>query len=197
MENLKGLIFCGGKRSRMGVDKSLLEYHGMPHRNFLFNLLQEFCESVYLSVNTLQARNTDDTYPYIEDAAEYNNIGPMSALLSAWGKFPDSSWLVLGCDYPFVSKENLASLIQHRDGRATCFIHPEKEIHEPLLTIYENSFYPVILENYYKQNFSMSKILKSENAAIVKPSSEFFLQNVNTMEEYYSAKKLINSQQPN
>jgi len=194
MDNLFGLIICGGKSLRMGVDKSLLKYYGIPHRYYLFSLLKDFCQSVYLSLNMLQAENLDNSYPYITDAPEYNDIGPMSALLSAWKKFPQASWLVVGCDYPFINKEIIQSLICNRDKSATCFFLAEKNIHEPLLTIYESSFYDKVMEAHSKQNYSLSKILANENVNIIKSFSAHFLKNVNTLDEFSAVKNLLNSQ---
>jgi len=194
MDDLHGLIVCGGKSSRMGVDKSLLEYYGIPHRYYLFNLLQNFCQSVYLSVNIFQTENLDNSYSFIIDAPEYSNIGPMSALLSAWKKFPQASWLVVGCDYPFVNKEILQSLISQRNKRATCFHVDKNNINEPLFTIYESSFYPAVIESYHQQNYSLSKLLANENVNTVKLSSGHFLKNVNTMDEFFAVKELLNIQ---
>ncbi|MEO8210593.1 MAG: NTP transferase domain-containing protein [bacterium] len=191
MGDLLGLVFCGGKSSRMGTDKSLLEYHGIPHRYYLFHLLQKFCNEVCLSVNEHQAENEDGRYPFITDAGEYRDIGPMSALLSAWQKFSGASLLAVGCDYPFLNKDSIRQLIRQRKGKATCFFLTENNIHEPLLTIYESSFYPIVIDNYHKQNFSLSKILEYEEVNIIQTSSSMMLQNVNTPDEYFLAKKIL------
>lgn len=192
MDNLIGLVVCGGQSSRMGSDKSMIEYHGQPHSHYLFNILREFCNLVYLSVNELQSGNTNNSYPYITDSSRYSKIGPMSALLSAWQKFPNASLLAVGCDYPFIKKETIQTLTLNRKGNATCFIHPEKNIHEPLITIYESSFYPAVLNCYNKKKYSLSKILKYENVNAIFPSTFLMLQNANTTDDYLSAKKLIN-----
>jgi len=196
MVNLLGLIICGGKSSRMGEgrDKSLFEYHGVPHRYYLFHLLENFCQSVYLSVNMLQEKNLDNSYPYITDFPEFTNIGPMSALLSAWKKFPQASWLVVGCDYPFIDKEIIQSLINQREKSATCFFLAKNSIYEPLLTIYESTFYPAVMESYHKKNYSLSKLLANENVVGIKPASEHIFKNVNTMDEFSVVKELLNGQ---
>ncbi|MDQ3021172.1 MAG: NTP transferase domain-containing protein [Bacteroidota bacterium] len=192
MSDLLGLVICGGKSLRMGTDKSRLEYHGLPHCYYLFHLLQDFCKPVYLSVNIDQAQNEDGQYPFIADADEYCNIGPMSALLSAWQRFRGASLLAVGCDYPFLNRESIVQLTKHRQGKATCFFLNENNIYEPLLTIYESSFYPKIIDNFNKQNFSLSKILEHENVNVIQLSSSMMLQNVNTPDEYFLAKKLLN-----
>ncbi len=192
MDNLTGLVVCGGQSCRMGMDKSMLDYYGKPHSFYLFHILQDFCNAVYLSINRHQSINADSAYPFITDGIVYSDIGPMSALLSAWQKFPDASLLTIGCDYPFVNKETIKTLIRNREANATCFVHPERNIYEPLLTIYESSFYPIVMKNYLAQKYSLSKILKFENVNTVLPVSPKWLQNVNTSDEYLSAKKLIN-----
>ncbi len=47
------------------------------------------------------------------------------------------------------------------------------------------------MKNYLAQNYSLSKILKFENVNTVLPVAPIWLQNVNTSDEYLSAKKLI------
>ncbi len=68
------------------MDKSMLDYYGIPHSHYLYHLLQNFCNSVYISLNGHQSLNADISYPYITDEPEYCNTGPMTALLSAWKK---------------------------------------------------------------------------------------------------------------
>ncbi len=191
MDNLTGLVVCGGQSCRMGMDKSMLDYYGKPHSHYLYHLLQIFCNSVYLSLNGHQSLNADISYPYITDEPEYCNAGPMTALLSAWKKYPDTSLLVIGCDYMFVNNDAIMTLIQNRKGDATCFTHPDSNIYEPLLTIYESSFYPVVMKNFLAQNYSLSKILKRENITSILPATPAMLENANTKAEYLTAKKMI------
>ncbi|MEP6646951.1 MAG: NTP transferase domain-containing protein, partial [Saprospiraceae bacterium] len=39
---VKGLVLAGGMSMRMGADKGMVHYHGIPHRDFLIQLLQKF-----------------------------------------------------------------------------------------------------------------------------------------------------------
>jgi len=50
---LNGLVLAGGKSTRMGTDKGLLNYHGQAQRYYLFNLMQQVLgkdAEVFLSV---------------------------------------------------------------------------------------------------------------------------------------------------
>src|SRR4051812_24141580 len=102
----------------MGEDKSLLNYHGIPQRYYLYEVLLTLCEKVFLSCNSEQSKNISEDYNFITDAKEYENIGPMAALLSAFKKYPDVAFLVIGCDYPFINKADLEKLIDERNQNA-------------------------------------------------------------------------------
>src|SRR5210317_1383102 len=52
---LKGLILVGGKSTRMGTDKSVLDYHGQAQRDFLQNLLKSQNITTYFSKRHDQA----------------------------------------------------------------------------------------------------------------------------------------------
>lgn len=191
MKNLSGLIICGGKSLRFGSDKSLIKYYDIPQREYLYKLLSKFCDNVYFSINASQAVNFNSTYKTIIDEKEYGDAGPMSALLSMWKKFPDVSLLVTGCDYPFVNENVLKILLTNRSYEATCFVHADGKLCEPFLSVYENSFYKTVLENYSNGNLSLSKILAVSNVKTVLPPSDLTLKNVNTPEEYSEVKKML------
>jgi molybdopterin-guanine dinucleotide biosynthesis protein A len=76
-------------------------------------------------------------------------------------------------------------------GNATCFINRENKIHEPLLTIYEPAFYPLIMQNFLSGNFSLSKLLLNETVKKIHSPADHILKNVNTPEEFSEVKKLI------
>jgi len=172
----------------MGTDKSVLEYYGLPHREYLYNLLKQFCEKVYLSVS---ADSLPANFPGIIDDPKYTGIGPMAALLSAWQQEPGTAWLVIGCDYPFIDKDTIQNLIEHRGDIASCFLHPENNLREPLLTIYEAACYPMIMKAYQLNQYSLRKILESEEVITMRPPSRYTLKNVNTIEEHHEACNLI------
>ena len=44
-----GLVLAGGLSTRMGTDKGLINYHGTPQREYLFELLSKVCHRVFTS----------------------------------------------------------------------------------------------------------------------------------------------------
>lgn len=189
MQKLFGLVVCGGKSSRMGTDKSLLEYYNMPQRFYVYKILEPLCEQVFLSCNSNQAIENNEFYNFIIDKSEYVNIGPMAALLSAYLKYPDASFLMVGCDYPFIDAKALKKLIENRNDKteAVCYFNPETNFEEPLLAIYENDCLPKMLQNFEEGNYSLRHFLKTINTNKINPESMESLTSVDTMEHYKEA----------
>src|ERR1043165_6645961 len=104
MNKLTGLVVCGGQSSRMGTDKSMLNYHGKPQRYYLYEWLQQWCEEVYISCNADQAATIPGSYNTIADKDEWKDMGPMTGLLSVHTMLPGADMLVIGCDYPLLTK---------------------------------------------------------------------------------------------
>ncbi len=179
--SIKGLILAGGLSSRMGEDKALLDYHGMPQYQYLDHLLQPFVEEVYISCRADQSY--DYGLPRIED--QYQDIGPLAGILSAFKHDAACAWWVIACDLPFVDAETLSILLTNRDEKreATFYVDPETLFPEPLLTIFEPAIYPVMLKAFEAGQTSVNRILLNCNGKRVKPHDVQILKSINTKEE--------------
>jgi hypothetical protein len=69
-----GLVVCGGNSSRMGSDKSMLIYYEKPQRYHVYQMLQPFCEKVFISCNEKQATAIEDGYNILADDPSFKNI---------------------------------------------------------------------------------------------------------------------------
>jgi len=184
---VKGLVLTGGKSTRMGKDKSELTYHGIPQKEFAKNLLSEFLAETFYSV-----REKSENYDEIHDT--FIDLGPFGGICSAFQKDPNSAWLVLATDLPFVNKELIELLLQKRNPSkvATAIKGKGKEFPEPLITIYEPKAYGKLLQ-YLAQGYSCPrKMLINADVEIVEVD-DALIRNVNTPEEFSEAKKLLNS----
>ena len=92
-----GLVLAGGQSTRMGKDKGLIPYHGLPQREYLYHLLSRVCDKTFLSIRPDQKDEIDDMEVII-DKDEYK--GPYNGLLSAHKEYPEVAWLVVACDLP-------------------------------------------------------------------------------------------------
>ncbi len=193
--DLYGLVICGGESSRMGTDKSLINYYCKPQRYFLHELLQSFCKKVFISCNKSQAKEMESGYDIIVDAPQYQNTGPIAALLSAFEKYPDNSFLAIGCDYPFINKTEIQDLIDARDktAKAVCYQNRES-ITEPLLALYENEIFQLMKSNFAQQKYSLRYFLDEINAKKIIADRDDALRSVDTPEEVVMAMKKIKLQ---
>jgi molybdopterin-guanine dinucleotide biosynthesis protein A len=179
---LKALVLTGGKSERMGVNKSLIEYHGEPQFQWLANEIESLSIPVYLSVASKEL--AQERWPEIPDS--FLNLGPMGGLLSAFQSDPDAAWLIVAVDMPVIEKHQIQKLIEARaeHQHATCYLNTENELPEPLFSIWEPSSYPLLLQLMSRGISCPRKaLINMQRACMLKTDDVSFLSNANTPEE--------------
>ena len=176
---LYGLVVCGGKSSRMGFDKSLISYHNIPQRYHLYHMLQAFCEKVFISCNRNQISSVLSGYNTIVDAEGTEDTGPIAALVSAFAQFPTASFLVVGCDYPFLQHHDIEKLVSARKSHhmTICFLN-SSGFEEPLIAIYEAAVQKKLMETFHHGKYSLRRLLQSVNTLHCSAISEFNITSV-------------------
>ncbi|WP_298365483.1 NTP transferase domain-containing protein [uncultured Lutibacter sp.] len=183
-----GLVLAGGKSVRMGTDKGKLDFFGKSQREVVIEMLQKNNVKTYLSVREDQKVKIENK---ITD--KFIGLGPFGAICSAFQKNPDSAWLVLATDLPFVNDEVIQLLLKNRNPSkvATTIKGKGKQFPEPLITIWEPKSYTLLL-NYLAQGYSCPrKVLINSEVEIIEIDDNL-IRNINTPEEFKSAYKEIN-----
>lgn len=184
---LYGLVLAGGRSTRMGQDKSLINYHGKPQREFMADLLSHLCSQVFISCRGDQVEEIGGQYPPLPDT--FLGLGPYGAILSAFREHPDAAWLVVACDLPHLDEATLEQLIAHRNPAkvASTFKSPFDHFPEPLVTIWEPRSYPLLLQ-FMAQGYSCPrKVLLNSPIELLVAENELALENVNKPEELEKA----------
>lgn len=190
-DDLYGLILMGGQSSRMGKDKSALDYHGKPQVEFMYELVSSLVAKTFVSVKD-QSKPPGFTEHFIEDA--YEQGGPINGILSAMTQFPDKAWLVLAVDMPFVNEETIKQLIEYRnrDKIATAFATKESGLPEPLAAIWEAGTQELLKQHYLVEDKRCPrKFMMDKDIELVYPKDDLELYNANNPDEYQHAKSLI------
>ncbi|WP_222984181.1 NTP transferase domain-containing protein [Flagellimonas meishanensis] len=189
---LYGLVLAGGKSTRMGSDKNLIAYHGVPHQEYLYGLLQAVCDSVFLSVRSQQLESIPTGFQSIEDNNAHK--GPFNGILSAHVQHPEVAWFVLACDLPLIDTKAIHQLARSRNHEkmATSFATKQSKLPEPLITIWE----PKGLERAKKyletaESSCPRKFLINSEIELVFPSRDEVLYNANSLSDYEYAKSII------
>lgn len=183
---VNGLILAGGKSSRMGRDKSLMVIHQHPQREHLFNLLKHFCTEVYLS-----CKDESGVPPGLNPIADRFQIdSPLNGILSAFVRDPQSAWLTVAVDMPFVDAITIRELMTQRDSGkvASCFRDSDGHKPEPLLTLWEPRAFPLLRQFHEDGHISPRKFLMENDIKLLTVPDQRALANINSPEELKSLK---------
>ncbi|MEO8771565.1 MAG: NTP transferase domain-containing protein [Ferruginibacter sp.] len=190
---LHGIVVCGGMSRRMGKDKSMLIYYDQPQCYHLYKLLLPYCEKVFISCNDLQANTIDAGYSTMIDLPAYQSIGPMAALLSAFNQYADKDLLIIGCDYPFLTSNDLEQFLNsfQRIETAAAFYNSSALLYEPLLSYYNHQSRESILNMHANNEHSLQYFLKNNHAFKFYPENLKSIESVDTEAGYIEAVKTI------
>lgn len=179
---LHGLVLAGGRSTRMRKDKGLINYHGKPQREFLFDLLERYCDRVFVSCRKEQAISSS-LHPICDT---FNFEGPLNGIMSAFELHPDCVWLAVAVDMPFINQEVLQFLLLNRDESkvATCFYDSEGKLPEPLLTIWEPSAFPLLKIFADAGGISPREFLIANDCNKLKQVNSKIHFNINTPEDF-------------
>ncbi|MFN0034011.1 MAG: NTP transferase domain-containing protein [Saprospiraceae bacterium] len=180
---INGLVLAGGRSVRMGRDKGGIAWHGKPQREHLADVLQPFCDEVFISCRLGQEVEMGTACPTLPDT--FSELGPFGAILSAFRHQPNCAWLVVACDLPLLDRAALDFLLKNRQPRrvATAFESPHDQMPEPLIALWEPKSYAVLL-SFLAQGYSCPrKVLLHSDALVLQAPDPAALTNVNTPEE--------------
>lgn len=187
---IKALVLIGGKSKRLGRAKHLIDFHGLPQHRYLCDQLEALGIEYYISCNSDQSNDLIGL-PTIED--KYPEIGPKGGILSAFETYPESAWLILACDLPFVTISNIKFLLDQRDqSKLITTYRVDPKFLETTFTIYERETYPLFLERYNQGDYSLQSIIKSSTEInVIEPLNLEDLFNVNSPQDLEQARNLI------
>jgi len=189
LSKINGLILAGGKSIRMGSDKGLINYHGKPQREFLFDLLKTVCAEVFTSCKPM-----DQMPHHLNPLPDQLDIeSPLNGVISAFRLNSAIAWLTAPVDMPFINQEALTYLITHRDATkiATCYYDSEGRDPEPLLTLWEPHAYPLLNEHYQSGHKGIKPFLLTHDIQLLQAPDGRIHQNINSPEQLVAYQKIL------
>lgn len=195
---LSGLLLAGGRSSRMGADKALLDYHGKSQIEHARELLAPFCPEIHLSCRSEQAEEyAQYGMPVVTDT--YLDMGPMGGLLSAQRAMPETAFLVLACDLPFLDGGSVGRLALERNPlrMATAWRNPDSGRFEPLIACYEPKSRELLLRLHAEGRNSLSAFLSSVPLEELTPPEATLMRNINTPGERSAAEQAFSARKKN
>jgi len=184
-------ILAGGKSSRMGEDKGLLELNGKTIMEYVIAQVKPLFKTVFIvSSNEQYSRFGLEVIPDL-----VKDIGPAGGILTVIQHSSTEHNLVISCDMPFITSEALEYLTAGAKAyQVVVPIHQQKL--EPLCAIYSRSCLDLwkqeIEKGVYKlqniiSNFKTQELNVEEHPLF---QSDFFT-NINTKEDLEKAIKKL------
>ena len=179
------IILAGGKSSRMGEDKALLEYKGKLFIEKIAEELSFFEEKIIARGNNSALTGiTDASWKIIPDV--YSEHGPMGGLHAALKDCESEAMFVVTCDMPMITKQLAKDICKEMtEYDAVIAVTEDGKIH-PLCGIYKKELYKSMEEHLQMDHNRVMEVLKKCRLKYFHLDEEDSKQliNVNTKEDY-------------
>jgi molybdopterin-guanine dinucleotide biosynthesis protein A len=198
-DDITAFILSGGKSSRMGTNKALLNIDGKSLIQRIVELLDTIIFTIVISSNepqlykSLEKKIIKDIYP---------GRGPLSGIHSVLTYSNTERNLIISCDMPFINKELINYLCNYESDKDIIILKADGRI-QPLCGIYSKKVLPIV-ELHLKESVQKGSALKGSIYELMDRvpteiievdrldfySSDLFF-NINTPEDYNYAKKIL------
>jgi molybdopterin-guanine dinucleotide biosynthesis protein A len=179
MIKITGIILAGGKSSRMGTDKALIDVNGKKLIEYSIAVMKAICHHVIISAN-------DPVYeefglPVVAD--NFKDIGPMAGLEACLRYSKTQVNLVAPCDSPFLNINLFREILKNIEGHeATVPILKDGKV-EPLAGCYSKEALPAIIQQIEKGDYKLQNLLKAINTKYIAITDTNCLANINTPQD--------------
>jgi len=179
MSNLAAIILAGGQSKRMGRDKAFLEWRGQTFIQHLIDAVLPLTREVYLSGDSQKLKTLG--FKIITD--EIQNTGPVVALASCFKKIKAKNVLVLSCDVPQISTQDLEILItaNKTDYDAVFYTFNSKAM--PLVGVYNQRCFSVFIADMQAGERKLFNVLDKLKTQEIEYKGAGGLQNINTPQD--------------
>ena len=180
-------VLAGGKSSRMGQNKVLMEYQ---NRRFLDRICEElrgFDEKPCISA-AIPGEYEDLGLPVVCD--EHREIGPMEGIRQVLIHTSCDYVFVCAGDMPFITGDLVRYMAEFISSDYDCYCMVDEDHIHPLCAIYSKKILPVIEELIEQGQYRLMQILRRVRTKYIRLESSCFdkkqLRNINTGEEFES-----------
>jgi len=180
---LTGIVLAGGKSSRMGADKGLMDFHGRKLIEYPLSLLRLYTEALIISAN-----NTDYGQFGVQVIPDkVSESGPLSGVAEAL-KYSSTEWnIVLPCDMPFINQDLIDILLKSTVGFLGAVPVHSKYL-EPLCAVYHKGMLPVFEDALSRNELSLHAIIRTAGLYLVSVDDllrvhPFMFSNFNSPED--------------
>jgi molybdopterin-guanine dinucleotide biosynthesis protein A len=176
-KDITAIILAGGKSSRMGTDKGVVDLHGRAMVSHVIAAVNSFTDRIIIIANN--NNYTQFGYPVFTDLIK--DKGPMGGIVTGLHYSDTEFNLLLSCDIPFVSAGLLQKLADYTRSTAIVIAETENGL-EPLCGRYHKNCAAEFRSSINAEILSVRKAISALNFETIKTDSTD-LVNINTPAE--------------
>lgn len=177
-------ILAGGKSTRMGQNKALLEFNNRRFIDLISHELSSFSEVLISAAG--EGIYEDTGLKVVYD--EHVDIGPMEGIYRILKEAEEEYVFICAADMPFLKKELVAYMAEFISSDYDCFCLMDEEHIHPLCAIYSKRMLGVIEELIAKGKYRLMDILNGVRTKYIRLEMTCFdkkiVKNINTKDEY-------------
>jgi molybdopterin-guanine dinucleotide biosynthesis protein A len=183
--SLTAIILSGGKSTRMGQDKGLMEINGKPMIQYVIDNITPVCSQIIISAN--QDTYKKFGYPVIKD--DIADTGPAGGIVSSFPHSSNDKNLIISCDLPFVTPVFI-NILLNLSNKYEITIPELNGYIQPLCGIYLKDIYNRFKNIVEHGQSSMKNIIKEFNYRVVKEAEmnaidlNHTLRNINSIKDF-------------
>ena len=183
-KDITGIILAGGKSSRMGTDKGLINLDGKLFVQYSITAVEPLVSETFIisgnsGYDLLMLQRFEDIMP---------NAGPLAGILTGLLRSKTDYNLVLSCDVPLIKTEVLELLVGAHDGTSDVVQLVSNGRNMPLIALYHKrceKIFHELLETGERRLHVALDHCRLKNV-VLDPEREVFTANINTPEELNS-----------
>jgi molybdopterin-guanine dinucleotide biosynthesis protein A len=180
--NYSTIILAGGKSSRMGSDKGLLQLGELTFVEYVIRAVEEITEEIII----VTKNNTYRQFGHVVVQDIIPDKGPLGGIHTGLKLSSSEQNIVLSCDIPFIDHNVIEHLMaSHTTG--TAIASYKDQIH-PLIGVYGKPLIKPIEKHLRKDKLKIRSFLTSVPHEVIDFPEEKFhgssFYNINTTKEF-------------
>jgi len=186
-QDATAIILSGGKSTRLGQDKSLLPYRGIPLIAHIAAQLKPMFRNVIISTNDPEKYDFLGL-PMIADRQP--GQGPLMGIASTLGYVAQDLSFVIGCDIPIVNYRFVQRMISLAEGYDIVMPRDVEGRYEPLFAVYRRGVRFAALEILEAGERRIAALFERVRVRFVEFDGGDWYKNINTMDDYFTASRM-------
>lgn len=151
-ENITGIILAGGKSTRMGTDKGMLELDGKPFIQYSIEALKPLVSNIMI----VSDNPSHDKFGLERVDDKFKDAGPVSGIYSGLDASTMEYNMILSCDIPLITTEVLKKLLHEASNDIDIIQAESGGKSMPLIALYKKS----VKEHFYDALMSDERRLR-------------------------------------